>query len=458
MNRRQLFLTTGLLAATGALATARRLQSFNRSPRLVTTKEGVYLLGAIEPVLTGKLTSLVASPEGRFVLVTQSLRPEPTPEDKFPLGESKLWLYDARRRTTKLLHRIQDDTATGVRHTLGGATWFPGGKRAVVSLLIQKSDEDKEIRVSYALVDIERSSLRWLSLPADILWNAQPVPGTSLLLFQGYSLKNPKGSALCFLSPEGRFTPTTQFTTLFPNLKGLSADGKSAIFVEFADEAPESKSMPKKLWSEVRIRDAQLTSLTEKPGDMQTKERLYAPIKLPLTLHKTRAKLTSISGRAQETSALWLDATELGTEKKYAQAFVAAECDFPQLLADLSAVIFVRDGTLYAQPLAALDRLAFEKLLKELALKSAKQIGTGLVMYAQDYDENLPHDPSGIKDAILPYVGNNEAFSDFVYSYRGSTELSKQGKLGETVLGYIPSPGGRAVIYGDGHVKWEPTL
>ena len=459
MNRRQLFLTTGLLATTGALAATRR-QSLSRPPRLITTKDGgAYLLGAIEPVLGGKITSLAVAPKGRFTLVIQSLRPEPTDDDKLPFGEEKLWLYDAKRRTTKLLHRTQDDLTTGVRQSLGQPIWFPDSKKAVIALISRKHDEDKETKISYALVDIERGSLRGLSLPADLLWNANPVPGTSLLLFQGYALKTMEYGQVCFLSSEGRFTPLAKFTTLIPNLMGLSADGKSAIFLEPTFTGEGEQPVRKDLWKAVRLQDAQLTPLADKPADMQTSKLLLAPVKRALMLHKTKATLTSTSGRTEQTQALWLDATEPSQEKqkKYERAFITAEGSFPELLADLSAVLFSRDGALYAMPIASLDRLALEKFLSELAKKKARQVGLGLIMYCQDHDENFPHDPASVKEAISPYIKNNDVFADFVYTYSGPLNSSKLAKPAETVLGYIPSPGGRAVVYGDGHVKWEPS-
>ena len=101
MNRRHFFLTLGLgataLAATATLA--RKQSSGSRPPRIVTTKTNAYLIGKIEPVLTGKIREVKPAPGGRYALITQDLRPEPTDGVKLPFGEQKLWLYDALRRT-----------------------------------------------------------------------------------------------------------------------------------------------------------------------------------------------------------------------------------------------------------------------------------------------------------------------------------------------------------------------
>ena len=62
---------------------------------------------------------------------------------------------------------------------------------------------------------------------------------------------------------------------------------------------------------------------------------------------------------------------------------------------------------------------------------------------------------AGLANWQALYVDRSD--SAFVYTYSGPTNLSKIEKPSETALGYIPSPGGRALIFADGHVKWEPS-
>jgi prepilin-type processing-associated H-X9-DG protein len=53
-------------------------------------------------------------------------------------------------------------------------------------------------------------------------------------------------------------------------------------------------------------------------------------------------------------------------------------------------------------------------------------------------------------------VKNSSILEGFVYTFKGG-KLSDVDKPAETVLGYIEGPGGRAVAYLDGHVKWVPN-
>ncbi|WP_395094172.1 hypothetical protein [Armatimonas sp.] len=469
MNRRHFFWTLGLgAAALAARVTLARRQSGSRPPRVVTTKTNAYLIGKIEPVLTGKIREVAPAPGGRYALITQDLRPEPTDDVKEPFGEEKLWLYDALRRTTKLLHRVQDNATTQTRHTIREIMWFPEARKAVFQeMSVRMLPEGKmELSLNLGLVDVERPTVRWLASPfkqANSVFLTQAIPGTPLLIFHELSATYEPTHQFCFLSPEGNFSSVItvgEKGSVVPT--GLSANGKDVVFYELirSPREGETKLQREERWHSVRLLSTQVTPLKEKPGDMIAFNKL-APKVLPLTLHRSAAKLTSDSGRNASANPIWLEATEPGLEKKFARALVTANSDDSfsrrsQLLPDLSAVLFTHDDALYAAPIVSLDRLAFEKMMKELAMRNSKKVGLGLMMYAQDYDENFPHDPASVKGAIFPYIQNNDVLADFVYTYSGSTNLSKIEKPSETALGYIPSPGGRAVIFADGHVKWEP--
>jgi prepilin-type processing-associated H-X9-DG protein len=88
-------------------------------------------------------------------------------------------------------------------------------------------------------------------------------------------------------------------------------------------------------------------------------------------------------------------------------------------------------------------------------ISNAKQLGLGVMMYAQDNNEILPAPGSSFQDLIMPYVKNESLFSGFVYEHSGGP-LSAISDPSKTRLGYVPGPGGRAILYADGHVIWEP--
>lgn len=465
MNRRH-FLTLSTLglgaAALTARATLARRPFESRPPRIVTTKTSAYLIGKVEPVLSGKIGEVAPAPLGRYALAVQELRPEPTPENREVIGEEKLWLYDGLRRTTKLLYRLQDNPTTATQSRMEGITWFPEAKKAVLQQVTSPTVSRDLLQMTSALslVDIDRGTVRGLVAPTTNRLILQSLAGASSLLCMEF---DPKQMGLtrrvCFLSPEGVFTPlVTVGEKGNVAASALSADRKSVIFVEIVLTRVEGQARPQRQnhWYAVRLSDAQVTPLKEKPLDATSFPQETEP-SLPLKLIASAAKLSADGGRSATTIALWLEAREPGEEKKYLRGLVTAEASRPYLLADLSAVLYTHDDSLYATAIASLDRVAFAKLQRELTMSRAKQVGLGLMMYMQDYDENLPHDPSNVAEVVMPYLKDAETLADFVYTYKGTAALGKIEKPSETVLGHISSPGGRAVVYADGHVKWELT-
>ena len=66
-----------------------------------------------------------------------------------------------------------------------------------------------------------------------------------------------------------------------------------------------------------------------------------------------------------------------------------------------------------------------------------------------------------MRDAAGPYLKNPSVFENpgtgdngFVYSYGGPTGLAQITSPATTQLGYVSGPGGRAIIWADGHVTW----
>jgi prepilin-type processing-associated H-X9-DG protein len=94
-----------------------------------------------------------------------------------------------------------------------------------------------------------------------------------------------------------------------------------------------------------------------------------------------------------------------------------------------------------------------------------KQIGLGILMYAQDWDEKLP--PMGtlqqLKKATYPYIKNDEVFRSpipgvvYVPNERASKVVEASvDSPSDFVLVYESKPepnGTRGVLFGDGHVK-----
>ena len=112
------------------------------------------------------------------------------------------------------------------------------------------------------------------------------------------------------------------------------------------------------------------------------------------------------------------------------------------IIAILAAILF----PVFAQ--------ARSKARQAAGLSNGKQLGLAILMYAQDYDETYPT-PDGINGKLAPYLKNESLFQGFTYTFGGGS-MSGVERPAETEMGFVTGPGGRAVIFADGHVKWKP--
>lgn len=131
----------------------------------------------------------------------------------------------------------------------------------------------------------------------------------------------------------------------------------------------------------------------------------------------------------------------------------------PLLSPTNDAVAYVDQGSAMVRLLAPVSREAYDEALanaaRREALNKAKQVGLGILMYASDMDDVYPGQDVDLRQRIGPYLKNDRLFDGFTYVFQGGA-LTDIEKPAETVLGYVPGPGGRAIVYTDGHAKWIP--
>jgi len=123
---------------------------------------------------------------------------------------------------------------------------------------------------------------------------------------------------------------------------------------------------------------------------------------------------------------------------------------------------------------------AREKAMQASCLSNTKQIGLGILMYANDYDEVWPMRDNWC-DAVDPYIKNREVFRcptapqrDNGYAYNDSLSMLSLGVIPsprETPLAFDATGGwnaaggrdlldfrhnsGANIVFGDGHARWH---
>ncbi len=147
------------------------------------------------------------------------------------------------------------------------------------------------------------------------------------------------------------------------------------------------------------------------------------------------------------------------TDKDSPRALVAYDSPQAVLSPTNNAVAYVTDDVLLIRRIIKLPKSVFEQAeaaaKRAEALSKAKQVGTALLIYATDYDDKLPTDRN-LVGIIDPYIKNSDLLVGFNYTFKGG-DISKVESPAETELGYVNGPGGRAVVYVDGHAKWVPN-
>jgi len=94
---------------------------------------------------------------------------------------------------------------------------------------------------------------------------------------------------------------------------------------------------------------------------------------------------------------------------------------------------------------------------RQLAMNSLKQIGLGIIQYAQDNNEHFP-EANSLRDSVMPYLAEDDSLfqignSRFVYHAPADLNLAHLDNPATTVLGTMNLPCARVVLYADGHVR-----
>ena len=139
---------------------------------------------------------------------------------------------------------------------------------------------------------------------------------------------------------------------------------------------------------------------------------------------------------------------KLGTAKSFAQFSPTGD-----------SVAYLDAGALLIRDIKPIDSALARKLAlnsaKEKAMKDAKQAALGLLMCASDMDDVFPGQ-EGWESKVNPYCLDPDLLKNFNYTFKGGN-ISGIESPATTEMGFTVGPGGRAVAYVDGHVKWIPN-
>lgn len=168
---------------------------------------------------------------------------------------------------------------------------------------------------------------------------------------------------------------------------------------------------------------------------------------------KYGASISELSLARVQRRSLWLEST---TESDHKFALITPEANEYEMSPNSDAIYYESQGIGMVRMLPRVSKEDASKALQALVMRDAKQVGLALLMYSGDYDDEMPINNGDWMDNVLPYIKDRGVMDGFTYTYSGGS-LTEVKDPANTEMGYKEGPGGRAVVYADGHVKWIPN-
>jgi hypothetical protein len=427
------------------------------SPDYVCVGPTAYTLAPAEVIAGGSCRSLSWSDDGRYVAVLRvAMSPrailEAVASPNVPAeAEESLEIYDVARRKTSILWKGRTSEVQ-----LPRINWLKGTD-CLVGVAIRRSSSDAPGVAPTSMgellyFDAAAGSSKTLAQAEEqsLIMEPSPTKGFALVGIAKFVAgakfeESPKGSwqvKYHVLSADGRLSAPLTIPGGF--MSRWSEDGASPIFMDW------SKGADGKMTRQVWLLNAETGTAVRVEGE--PKEFHPSPPKLPLYAGPGDDTL-KIAESTRSVKPGWL----VSADRKEI-ALVSGNVTEIALSPTLNAVAYVSEGAALIRPLVQIPKEmlnAAKNAAERLrVMNNAKQCALALIMYSADNDDMLPSNVDDVQKLMYPYLKNQDIMSGFVYSFSGGL-MTDVKEPANTIMGYIPGPGGKAVVYVDGHVKWQ---
>jgi hypothetical protein len=425
-----------------ALLSPPQMPDVNRD--FILTSKLAYIMLAPDVVCGPTVTDMEWSPDGRMLavrrktdgltkeVVTLGLAGQKAPEVK---RFTEIYLWNAQTRTTKLAFSGDASICQ-----LGPMQWT-GGTAALVMTATVQTEDTPRVEIWF----IKSNGITKTLLP-DYGQAYSFGPSVSSTHDIGAMVWNKRGSptsTLRFFNSAGRFGPelSTQ-----PSTQLIEWSGEAALI---GDVKLDGNGAPKRQWAEIDKRNGALV-----PTKLSPSPHLNVSSDLQITAAPIEVKVGSsqaVRVRALATSSEAVKGVETQS------ALLTADGGQAAISAGNTAVAFTVQGVAMVRPLVAIPRDAFlqvrEASARSQILSRAKQVVTAMIMYGADNNNQWPANANW-QDAADSYLKNRSLFEGFNYTFAGGA-LPAGSDPSKFSIGFASGPGGRAVVYADGSVRWE---
>ena len=372
-------------------------------------------------------------------------------------AESVLTMFDAEKNATKEIARYKSDGSSVMQ-----VEWLPGNRNA--ALIINEPFLKEDGRRGFALSLYVASTST-----AKVTRLARFAESQYATIFTDKSVKHAvltvqDTDALRAAIVSGEKPPQMHWTATH-----LGPDGKLGAEIRIegrlaqpfwtgSGAGPYFSQLAYDSATKKRSAESFLLNFASRSVERVTEIPTSESVEIKLGFETEFGQSSNVADTTQVSRrSLWLKADE---KSEHQRALIAADADSATLSPIGNGVYYETKGVAMVRPLMSMPKdlalNALEAAERTKAMSDSKQAALALIMYASDYDDTFPSNAGDWASAIDPYLKNRELLDGFTYTYSGGP-MSEIEKPAETEIGYKIGPGGRAVAYADGHVKWIPN-
>lgn len=435
----------------------------------VLTERRALVLGEPRVAVAQNVRIVSASPSGRYLLV---LRERPDTDSvvlvppRGPMPKTvHVVLWDSVTEQSRelavlngvVIHEWKEQFGSNFHERITQIRWLTGIDKAVLSVNSVQRDARTGIeanrREAY-FVDAPNSSLKRIysepqSPIIDCTFSVSPISPVAVKTVNLTSESSAEVKAtLQVLDSNGSWGPEVRLpsTVSFPGESSWSEDGRLfQIAVRYRREGERFSS--RVLRFDPTTRDYELAI------------GAFASYQVEAVTSDARLVNTQAMNEEIEDSApvaWWLEST-IATERP--KRMVTPSATRALLPNRERFVAFVSNGVLFTRKIAEFSLAQYGKWrdedIKQDAIARADRIASGFLAFARKNDGAILSS-GGYESAILEYLVGPEDFKGFTLVTR-ATNLSQIADRKSTVLGYVETPVGRAVIYADQHSEWKES-
>lgn len=401
-------------------------------------------------IADGGISSLAWSDDGRFLLAVRSEMGRSSNDDAM-VGPQAILIYSVADRTSRVMWRANSPT-----DEIEEVHWLKGADAAIA--IVREHLRTTDPRVPHPMrsevysLDASTGASRGL-LQVDATEENGPVLGLSYCPAKPFAVLTLFESIKDGTNPYGRMH--SRIRKIGPGSIGgeVEIDGSGNVVGWIDDGGTPLMAVLQ------RDVDGHLLRQAPQAMDFSTGKLRAAPnpIRFKLAEPSLPISVSTGAGKAskgkedRKLRSLWLSGDD-------SSALIAADGIEPQLSPSLSGVAYISQGVALVRPIVQVPKEAYlaakAAAEREKIMDNAKQVALALLQYATDKGDVLPPNQSDVLNLISPFLSGSDVAAGFVYSFSGGN-LGDIANPASTVLGYIAGSNGRAIVYSDGHVKWQ---